>query len=836
MVERGPHAALIERLVAALEQTGYRLNVLQPRVPELAGVLAAACPDSTAARAMIDEIDWWVRRQRLAGLWLSFLFQFTMQQQGSLFFIVACRLYAEAQIGFNEDLALSSLENGYNGALSYAELTDPGALDGVVADLRGRMRQIYGYYRRWYGSPNYSSVNPLTEHLYSELTWERLVMQFPAVRDTWTSLAVDGLAQAAETAAAVGDAYAATVARRFLGIVYDARNDLPSAQTQFTLALESAHSGAIDTEIGHLYRLSGHAFSRSGDLEQATKRLEAALAHEAHPRCVYWRSLSARELGDVWMRRAPQEIDPKQPPPEIDFARRAYGSGLGDFEVHVAAGVIPVARGIAQQMFRSFTDNAVQAAMLSNPLDTLAEIEALGPRSATDTFVEGRAALAGPPEAYAAYRRGRAIFWQDFFVFDLERDAEADFASYLTSVRDNRADRQSYIRTRNELTGPIASAQFSRQNVERLLTLRLPNTMFLNFHLGAQQLFCCLIDSQSGQAATAIARIDAGEWQHVHETYHAAVEAARHPPPAPALTMTGALDTLIAYYCTELGGLFDGLLPVLKGKRVKIFPRSWMHEVPLHAIPVADGRLGDHCIVSYAPTIGLFLGLRDEAARAPGAPVVVHDSAGTPYYGGTLRMLEAAGLPVQRIADATWDRVSADLATLKPSDIVFACHGKYDPDDPRRSALKLTAQNVVPLSQLLSDLDLRGLRSVTMGACESGLGRTLLAAEYIGLPLAFLAAGARYVVGSLWEVNQIASAILMTEYLTLLRAPETAVPSALVQAQRHTMGLSQDAVMDWLRAAMPERAVALESGIRALGDRPYEHPYYWAGFYATGDV
>lgn len=54
-------------------------------------------------------------------------------------------------------------------------------------------------------------------------------------------------------------------------------------------------------------------------------------------------------------------------------------------------------------------------------------------------------------------------------------------------------------------------------------------------------------------------------------------------------------------------------------------------------------------------------------------------------------------------------------------------------------------------------LDLRGLEPVTLGACETALGRIDLSDNLRGLPAALLLAGARAVIGTLWEVSGDAS-------------------------------------------------------------------------------
>jgi CHAT domain-containing protein len=83
-------------------------------------------------------------------------------------------------------------------------------------------------------------------------------------------------------------------------------------------------------------------------------------------------------------------------------------------------------------------------------------------------------------------------------------------------------------------------------------------------------------------------------------------------------------------------------------------------------------------------------------------------------------------------------------------------------------------------------------------------------------------------------VNRIASAMLVAQHYQLLLAGKHSVPKALNVAQRYVMALKQDEIVDWIRAWLPQQSPAWEPEIRKRGERPFSHPYYWAGFYLTG--
>jgi CHAT domain-containing protein len=103
-------------------------------------------------------------------------------------------------------------------------------------------------------------------------------------------------------------------------------------------------------------------------------------------------------------------------------------------------------------------------------------------------------------------------------------------------------------------------------------------------------------------------------------------------------------------------------------------------------------------------------------------------------------------------------------------------------------------------------LNLRlGAELVTLSACETGVGRLERGEGVLGLARAFLAAGARSVVVSLWKVNDRSTALLMERFYRPLLGRGTPREQALAQAKR-----------------------------ALLADRRTRSPFYWAPFVLVG--
>jgi hypothetical protein len=592
-----------------------------------------------------------------------------------------------------------------------------------------------------------------------------------------------------------------------------------------------------------LHRLLGWSLMKLGLLDEAEQEQIKALKFEEHPKFAYWRALTLGELGEVRLRRLGGKFSLKKPPQELAAVAEAFAGCIYTFERAVAGSVLPVARAVTQQLMRSYADNAVQIPELRRrPGDLVAAIEAFGPRYANDLVAEARVAETLDAVTYARFRKTRTIVHQDLVALSTNVDLESALDTYLADVVTHRAERRYYLEFRNEHALQIAEPQFVHAVVKRMLDLRIPNTVLMLVNVERLKMHVVLLDASIGRPLlSSSVQLDASEWHEAHGAYHAAVQAAAltwtqdASDPAPA--MQQALDALLEFYDENFAGCLEPFTKALEGRHLKIFPRFLMNQAPLHAVRVGSKRLIDICDVSYAPSLSLFLQVHQEKPdSAPGTLTVLHDAARTQAYAGTLRVISAHGNAIVTVPGPSWENFRASLEQHASSDIFFACHGCFDADDPSRSRLEVTCRQHVDFAQVFAELDLRGYRSVLMGACESGLGRTLVSAEYIGLPLAFLAAGVRYAIGALWQVTQLPTAILMANHYTLLLGGTRTVVNCLNDAARRLKGMSRHDVIVWVRQFLPEIAAEVEAHLQDLDDPPFAHPYYWAGFYVAGDT
>ncbi|MGB5916883.1 MAG: CHAT domain-containing protein, partial [Phormidesmis sp.] len=139
--------------------------------------------------------------------------------------------------------------------------------------------------------------------------------------------------------------------------------------------------------------------------------------------------------------------------------------------------------------------------------------------------------------------------------------------------------------------------------------------------------------------------------------------------------------------------------------------------------------------------------------------------------------------------------------------------------------------------------DLRHFDLVTLAACETAItGSETITDEYIGLVSAFLSAGARCVLSTLWQVESEASMVLIVEFYRNLDKGMTPA-AALRQAQSFLAHADRQTLKNWLSEAL--ELVTSSSMKRLLRqrqkdiesselDQPFSHPYFWAPFTLTG--
>jgi len=289
-------------------------------------------------------------------------------------------------------------------------------------------------------------------------------------------------------------------------------------------------------------------------------------------------------------------------------------------------------------------------------------------------------------------------------------------------------------------------------------------------------------------------------------------------------------------------------LAELGTSRVTLIPCGLLGLLPLHAVRLQDDlphdSLIEQVVVRYAPSAQIAANCQVGSQRWHAAQVAFAGIAS-----GQLAFAEAeCRIAANHFADS--QIVSGSTATeskartlIRGSNVVhFACHGTFRLGDPLSSYLVLDDEQL-SLRTILSDRLCEGARLVVAAACQTALSQFSQAAdEVIGLSAGFLASGVSGVVATLWPVDDLACALLMSRFYMLYSSSDG------------VMGLPDEALRGaqlWLRSATARELALATSQFGAAGQAPealrlrrvairtpdlryFGQPRYWAPFVFIG--
>jgi CHAT domain-containing protein len=305
--------------------------------------------------------------------------------------------------------------------------------------------------------------------------------------------------------------------------------------------------------------------------------------------------------------------------------------------------------------------------------------------------------------------------------------------------------------------------------------------------------------------------------------------------------------------------------------RLILIPHRYLHLFPLHALPLANGDfLCDRFPngVGYAPSCQLLqLAQRREQHRHHFSRLLAIENPTrsnlSPLAGTKLQLeqicqhFDSDHSIVLREQEAT-EAALLNEQMRSPHCVHFCCHGSFNFGSPLKSALhladpdsKLGADADLTLGKIFAKLNLEQCRLVTFSACETGIADpTSISDEYISLVSGFLYAGSPSVVSTLWAVQQAATNLFMIEFYKnlkqLLPLKPGSVAIALNKTQKWLRTLTGEELGKIIESPEFQRHLAnapenaqnklfkelLEAAKRK--PFPYQNPYYWAAFVATG--
>uniref|UniRef100_UPI0030D87E1D tetratricopeptide repeat protein n=2 Tax=Argonema antarcticum TaxID=2942763 RepID=UPI0030D87E1D len=148
----------------------------------------------------------------------------------------------------------------------------------------------------------------------------------------------------------------------------------------------------------------------------------------------------------------------------------------------------------------------------------------------------------------------------------------------------------------------------------------------------------------------------------------------------------------------------------------------------------------------------------------------------------------------------------------------FTGHGEHNIHQPLESALELANKEMLTLQDIFQ-LNLKGYQLACLSACETGLtSKQGIIDEYVGLVSGFLATGVTHVISTLWQVEEIETALMMIKFHQLYKDN---IPPALAiqQTQTWLSTLTFADLIQWYR-----QESAKVEGNRSGGAPAAHHP------------
>lgn len=138
----------------------------------------------------------------------------------------------------------------------------------------------------------------------------------------------------------------------------------------------------------------------------------------------------------------------------------------------------------------------------------------------------------------------------------------------------------------------------------------------------------------------------------------------------------------------------------------------------------------------------------------------------------------------------------------------------------------------------VSRMDLTSTKLVVLSSCLSGMNEVFLSTGFHGMVSAFSAAGVKYVISSLWSVNDLATAVFMDAFYSYYANGAEEPPTALRKAQDYLRDatIEELRMQGWFRSdtyqLLDEESQEFMESLEEKNGRwkPFRKEAFWGGF------
>ena len=340
--------------------------------------------------------------------------------------------------------------------------------------------------------------------------------------------------------------------------------------------------------------------------------------------------------------------------------------------------------------------------------------------------------------------------------------------------------------------------------------------------------------------------------------------------------MTEMLKTEIPKVLDELSNVFTKtIVPALAdaglqpNDRLVLVPDDIFGFLPLHAVRLAEStRLGDRFEVVYTRSLSILQQCLIRERPEPSKLFTIVDPTNT-LYGPALdaalaaRHFESANqtneIDHKRLLHEAQDahvfywtgHSQFCLPVPYWSGLLLRKSGKREAETKSGQKKNITysvaPKDLATFTDIDCGLKMDACTLAIIGGCQSGLVISGSGNESISLVEAFLNAGAKCVLASLWPVDDGACVLTMNRFFKAWREEGQTIAAALKTAQQWLRNLTAQELVQWTETCPELQRPEFEAVKDAIwlpaqkavdakepNRRLYDHPYYWAPFVAVG--
>ncbi|MEA5576829.1 CHAT domain-containing protein [Anabaena sp. UHCC 0451] len=160
----------------------------------------------------------------------------------------------------------------------------------------------------------------------------------------------------------------------------------------------------------------------------------------------------------------------------------------------------------------------------------------------------------------------------------------------------------------------------------------------------------------------------------------------------------------------------------------------------------------------------------------------------------------------------------------------LATHAEFNPGKPNQSYIQFWGNEKIRLDEIEKlNLDKPQVDLLVLSACRTALGDQEAELGFAGLTVK---SGVKSVLASLWNVSDMGTLALMTEFYQHLQEiplKAKALQTAQVAMLKGKVGLKKGKLQG------SRASLQLPSELAKLGDETFSHPYYWSAFTIIGN-